>query len=313
MLKISSPTSNSQTITIRPSLQPKSNVKNQQQIIVIPQSMLVNGCISTKDLKNIIDTDSKTIKTMENRSSLKRPLPQASSDYGSDSETSSEHSENKPARKRANLDHLSPEEKLMRRKLKNRVAAQNARDKKRAKMEDMEIELQRIKSHAKALEAKYAELARENERLVEENNELRCSEVNVRLGHGEANGPLVVQRSPESAAGTGLSSGRWSNGLDGGLTDQGLQVVVERDQSQKTGKEAANQEESKVADVMGKIINEDFSSVDDDESIACEQILDKFLQFTPGDENSVKTENILDTAWEETFGGLFPDLEDCTF
>lgn len=64
---------------------------------------------------------------------------------------------------------------------------------------------------------------------------------------------------------------------------------------------------------MGKIINEDFSSVDDDESIACEQILDKFLQFTPGDENSVKTENILDTAWEETFGGLFPDLEDCTF
>ena len=145
MLKISSPTSNSQTITIRPSLQPKSNVKNQQQIIVIPQSMLVNGCISTKDLKNIIDTDSKTIKTMENRSSLKRPLPQASSDYGSDSETSSEHSENKPARKRANLDHLSPEEKLMRRKLKNRVAAQNARDKKRAKMEDMEIELQRIK------------------------------------------------------------------------------------------------------------------------------------------------------------------------
>lgn len=57
----------------------------------------------------------------------------------------------------------------------------------------------KFQSHAKALEAKYAELARENERLVEENNELRCSEVNVRLGHGEANGPLVVQRSPESA------------------------------------------------------------------------------------------------------------------
>ena len=79
---------------------------------------------------------------------MKRPASVAaaaedSSGFGSDSE--SEHNPDKPVRKRANLDHLSPEEKLMRRKLKNRVAAQNARDKKRMKMEEMEAELMRLK------------------------------------------------------------------------------------------------------------------------------------------------------------------------
>merc|ERR1739845_230686 len=105
----------------------------------------------------------------ENRGNLKRSS-MASSDscYESDSETGSDHagSGEKSVRKRANLDHLSPEEKMMRRKLKNRVAAQNARDKKRVKMEDMEGDLDRLKAHAKALEARNAQLVSENERLV---------------------------------------------------------------------------------------------------------------------------------------------------
>merc|ERR1712122_336821 len=105
-----------------------------------------------------------------------------------------------PMRKRANLDHLSPEERLQRRKLKNRVAAQNARDKKRVKMEDMEAELLRLKNHAKSLENKNAQLVGENQRLVAENDRLR-SDCESRIpGAGqESSSPLVAGQTPESA------------------------------------------------------------------------------------------------------------------
>merc|ERR1712157_506639 len=156
----------SKTITIRPSL--PSMTKSQQQIIVIPQNMLVNGCISAKSLKAIIDEKSSqtSIKMAENRPSLKRPNPSICSDYGSDSEASLH--DDKPVRKRANLDHLSPEEKLMRRKLKNRVAAQNARDKKRVKMEEIEIKLKELEDANAKLLLENESLRALNERLMEE-------------------------------------------------------------------------------------------------------------------------------------------------
>merc|ERR1712083_539956 len=189
------------TITIRPSsLQPSKSAKNQQ-IIVIPHSMLVNGCISAKDLNNIIQDTKPSIKSMENRTNLKRPSSSGDSTYGTDSEEGSsihEGSDSKPVRKRANLDHLSPEEKLMRRKLKNRVAAQNARDKKRVKMEDMETDVERLRAHTKALEARNAQLVSENERLVAENDRLRSERLEANKGQ-ESSSPLVVRQSPESA------------------------------------------------------------------------------------------------------------------
>merc|ERR1712018_826978 len=61
------------------------------------------------------------------------------------------------------------------------------------------------------------------------------------------------------------------------------------------------------SDSLGSLIkSEDFS--DDDETKACEQILDNLFEI----EQDIKP-TILDTAWEETFHDLFPDLGDVLF
>jgi hypothetical protein len=74
-----------------------------------------------------------------------------------------------PIRKRANLDHMTSEEKMMRRKLKNRVAAQNARDKKRVKMDDMEDRIKRLEDENKRMQEKNQQLLEFNDRLTKEN------------------------------------------------------------------------------------------------------------------------------------------------
>lgn len=62
-------------------------------------------------------------------------------------------------KRRQRLTHLTAEEKLQRRKLKNRVAAQSARDRKKARMEELEESL--------------AKLQKDNEKLMKENKMLK--------------------------------------------------------------------------------------------------------------------------------------------
>ena len=307
------------TITIRTSsLQPSA--KNHR-IIVIPHSMLVNGCISAKDLNYIIQ-DKTFVKSMENQTSLKRGSSSGDSTYGTDSEEGvsvHEGGKTKMLRKRANLDNLSLDEKLMRRKLKNRVSAQNARDKKRVRMENMKGDLDRLKAHTKALEARNAQLVRENESLVASNEQL-YSDANTK-GYREVKSPFVIQQSPEPAGGTGLSSlDRWTTDLNS-LPGDSLELVAKCNKDQQTPEKVGNQDP--MADIFMGLKSVNFDPfLDEQYSKAYEQILDNILECSSysmsnqGPDSSETSSNdavILDTTWEETFGDLFQDLGEFSF
>lgn len=76
-------------------------------------------------------------------------------------------------RKRKRLTHLTPEEKIMRRKLKNRVAAQTARDRKKMRMETLEETLQKVQNQARELLNVNMQLLARAETLENENKTLR--------------------------------------------------------------------------------------------------------------------------------------------
>lgn len=75
--------------------------------------------------------------------------------------------------KKRRLDHLTWEEKLQRKKLKNRVAAQTSRDRKKAKLDELEETVRSLREQNELLTQECAMLRSRNESLVTETKRLR--------------------------------------------------------------------------------------------------------------------------------------------
>merc|ERR1711874_629903 len=126
----------------------------------------------------------------------KRPAPSLSPEFDiKDIKEEEEEDEFTPVRKRANLDHLSPEERLMRRKLKNRVAAQNARDKKKAQCEDMEKLINQMSEERRKLVEENSRLQEFNSKLQLDNASLQeeNTELKQRLGINPVDPQLTLE------------------------------------------------------------------------------------------------------------------------
>lgn len=76
-------------------------------------------------------------------------------------------------RKRRRLTSLTPEEKMVRRKLKNRVAAQTARDRKKQHMNELEEMIAILQCENKQLVTENEDLRRTKATLLEENKQLK--------------------------------------------------------------------------------------------------------------------------------------------
>merc|ERR1712045_1017146 len=192
------PTKKARRSNQEPLRQEREKMQKPPQIIVIPQSMLAgqksllrlapmprntspllsstastSPLLSSASVSPLLSSNPRPVAAVVGS---KRPAPSPSppKDLLLDIKEEQNKEDEAPARKRANLDHLSPEERMMRRKLKNRVAAQTARDKKKAATDSMEQQLAEAKARLQESLDANTQLHVENANLQQKNIELQA-------------------------------------------------------------------------------------------------------------------------------------------
>jgi len=164
--------------TIKPSTIKKipvgSGSLSRSKIIIIPAGTFITNSLQESGLNN---NNNVTIREVRNSHFT-------NSDSGSESDSNNSVELNKSNYSRISpktqyhrsllaVGNLTKEEKLQRRKMKNRLAAQHCRDKRRIKMEQMEMEIQMLKEKNRNLESINEELKNENDILTSKNEILR--------------------------------------------------------------------------------------------------------------------------------------------
>uniref|UniRef100_A0A915J5V4 X-box-binding protein 1 n=1 Tax=Romanomermis culicivorax TaxID=13658 RepID=A0A915J5V4_ROMCU len=124
-------------------------------------------------------------------------------DYGSDVEFDMLQ----PPRKRERLNHLTPEEKMYRRKMKNRIAAQSARDRKKMQMMDLEERIKRLEAENEALRHQNSKLSSVSSNLNDENSRLKCQlSEKVEIPQKIDNDEVVICTSSQPISDTSIDS-----------------------------------------------------------------------------------------------------------
>jgi len=103
--------------------------------------------------------------------------------------------------KRRRLTHLSPDERQMRRKLKNRVAAQDARDRKKARMDELEELIAQLENENQKLRSENLSLNSRQESLSSENDNLR-TRLNLPTPVAPMKAPATPMKSPTAPINT---------------------------------------------------------------------------------------------------------------
>jgi len=177
---------------------PAASISSNANYIQYQNGTILSPKIGTKRTYSIVSSSSSVALTSSSLNNTKSPSPPALAstwlpatvqrtykyetadddddyEYGDDdSEDQSQYADSdQPPRKRERLTHLTSEEKMFRRKMKNRIAAQTARDRKKALMTDLEETCRRLEEENDKLHVQNSKLRQEHSSVIEENDKLK--------------------------------------------------------------------------------------------------------------------------------------------